>query len=170
MKALLFAAALALPTAATAQSAKCLTSPEAEGLITYALPSAVRAISGQCAKTLPATASLVQTGALIAARYQPDADRAWPVAKTAFDKMSGIKLTETLGEAGAKGLLETAFSTGLAENIKPKDCPVIDRILTALEPLPAKNMSMLLLTAIELGGKGDKKPPISICPAPATGN
>lgn len=170
MKAFLFAAALALPTAATAQSAKCLTPPEAQGLITYALPSAIRAISGQCAKTLPATASLIQTGPLIAARYQPDADRAWPLARNAFDKMSGIKLTETLGEAGAKGLLETAFSTGLADNVKPKDCPVIDRILAALEPLPAKNMSMLLLAAIELGGKGDKKPPLSICAASATGN
>lgn len=169
MKALLFAATLAIPTAATAQT-KCLTSPEAQGLITYALPSAIRAISGQCAKTLPATSSLTQAGPLIAARYQPDADRAWPMAKTAFDKMSGIKLTETLGEAGAKGLLETAFSSGLAENIKPKDCPVIDRILAALEPLPARNMSMLLLAAIELGGKGEKKPPLSICPAPATGN
>jgi hypothetical protein len=162
-------AALGLPASATAQAAgkSCLTRVEAEGLMTYNMPAMVRGISSKCATVLPATAPLVQAGTVTAARYQPDADKAWPVAKTAFDKVAGVKMSELIGDAGIQKLMETTISTGLASSVKTKDCATIDRILDILQPLPAKNMAMLITAMLELGSQGDKAkaPPFTICEA-----
>lgn len=164
--AIIACALLALPGQAVAQSAKsCLAPLEAEALVTYALPSAIRAIATKCTAALPATASLVQSGPILAARYQLDADKAWPVARQAFDKVSGIELTKVLGEAGTKGLIETALGTGLTEKVKPGDCSKIDRFIDILEPLPTRNMAMLITALMELGGSDDKKSPLKMCPA-----
>lgn len=163
----LIAAAIALPGSAMAQTAKsCLTGPEAEALITYGLPSAIRSLTTKCATSLPATAALVQSGPIIAGRYQIEADKAWPVARLAFDKVSGFDLTKALGEPGAKGLIDAAFGAGLAEKVKPADCSKVDRVINILEPLPAKNMAMLIAALMEFGAQGKSKPPLSICPVP----
>ena len=168
MRMMMLAAALALPSAAVAQSAKsCLPPAQAEALITFALPSLVRGVTKHCAKTLPPTASLVQSGPLIASRYQIEADRAWPGAREAVDMLAGMKISETLGEAGARGMLETVFETELAGEIKPKDCPVIESVMRGLEPLPAKNISMIVVAVLQVSTKADKKDPFNICPAPA---
>jgi hypothetical protein len=160
--------ALFLPGTAVAQSAAvCLSSPEAEALVTYALPSAIRAMTTRCASVLPATTALVQSGPIIAARYQPDADRAWPVARVAFDKVSGLPLAGLLGEPGAKGLIDAAFGAGLAEKVKPEDCGKVDRMINILEPLPAKNMAMLITALMEFGNASRRtKAPLNVCPAP----
>ena len=160
---------LLLPGAAIGQSATaCLTSPEAEALVTYALPSAIRAMTTKCAAVLPATTALVQSGPIIAARYQSEADRAWPVAKVAFDKVSGLQLASILGEPGAKGLVDAAFGAGLAEKVKTDDCSKVDRMINILEPLPAKNMAMLITALMEFGSAGKPaKSPLNLCPAPS---
>lgn len=159
---------LLLPGVAVGQSATaCLSSTEAEALVTYGLPSAIRAMTSKCVAVLPATTALVQSGPIIAARYQSDADRAWPVARVAFDKVSGLQLTSLLGESGAKGLVDAAFGAGLAEKVKPTDCGKVDRMINILEPLPAKNMAMLITALMEFGSAG--KPavlPLNLCPAP----
>lgn len=166
--------ALSLPSTAIAQTqSTCLTRVEAESLMTFALPSAMRALTKHCTPNLPATSALVQSGPLIAARYQPDADKAWASAKVGFDKLSGLKLSEQLGEEAAKGLIQAGFGAGLVEQIKPQDCVQVDRFVDILQPLPAKNMAMLLTAFMELGG--NKKPagksPFNICPAaPKSGN
>ena len=162
----------ALPGQAVAQSAKsCLTPPEAEALVTYALPSAVRAVTTKCSPLLPATTALAQSGPVIAARYQVDADKAWPVARLAFDKMSGLDLAKTLGEPAARGLIDAAFGAGMAEKVKPGDCSKIDRLVDILQPLPTRNMAMLITTLMELGtGVKQKKPPFKMCAAPNGGN
>ena len=157
-----------LPGAAIGQSATtCLTSSEAEALVTYGLPSAIRAMTVKCAAVLPATTALVQSGPIIAARYQGDADRAWPVARVAFDKASGFHLTSLLGETGAKGLVDSAFGAGLAEKVKSDDCSKVDRMINILEPLPAKNMAMLITALIEFRSAGKpSKLPLNLCSAP----
>ena len=173
MKHILVGAALfALPSQAVALSAKaCLTPVEAEALVTYALPSALRAMTKKCAPVLPATTALIKSGPVIAARYQVDADKAWPVARVAFDKVSGLELAGILGDPAAKGLIEAAFATGLADKVKPEDCPKVDRFIDILEPLPTHNMAMLITTLIDIGQEKDRKnSPLNICPAQAGGN
>lgn len=167
---LIIAALAAVPGQAVAQSARaCLTQPEAEALVTYALPSAIRAMTTKCTPVLPATTALIQSGPIIAARYQIEADKAWPVARLAFDKVSGLDLTGTLGEPAARGLIEAAFGTGLAEKVKSEDCPKVDRLVDILEPLPARNMAMLVTTLMELGSaEKHKKSPLQMCPEVAS--
>lgn len=160
----------ALPTTAIAQvqDKTCLTRGEAEGLMTYSLPSIVRAMSGKCAATLPATAPLVQAGGVTSARYQPDADKAFPTAKLAFDKLAGTKMSEIIGDAGTEKLIQATISTGVASKIQAKDCGTIDRVLDILQPLPAKNMAMLFTAIMELGAnsKEAQESPLHLCAAP----
>lgn len=165
-------AIVALPSQAVAQSAKsCLTPPEAEALVTYALPSAVRAVTTKCTSVLSATTALIQAGPVIAARYQVEADKAWPVARVAFDKMSGFDFTKSLGEPAARGLIDAVLGAGLAEKVKPADCPKVDRLVDILQPLPTRNMAMLIATLMEFGAADkQKRPPFKMCSAAASGN
>lgn len=169
--AIAFAVMLALPCAASAQTAKaCLTQAETEALAIYTLPSAIRAATGKCMATLQATAALIQSGPVIAARYQFDADKAWPDARAAFDKAAGMELTRLLGEVAAKSLVDSAIGTGLAGRLKANDCNKVDRMIDILEPLPARNMAMLMVAFLEFGMAG--KPgsaPFRICAQPGDG-
>lgn len=167
---LIIAALAAVPGQAVGQSAKsCLTQPEAEALVTYALPSAIRGLTTKCTPVLPATTALIQSGPIIAARYQIEADRAWPVAQLAFGKISGLDLAGTFGEPAARGLVDAAFGAGLAEKVKPDDCPKIDRLVDILEPLPARNMAMLVTTLMEFGDAEKRgKSPLRMCPEVAS--
>ena len=158
-------AVLALPSAATAQiaGAACLSRSEAEGLMTYALPGVVRSLSTKCAAALPATAPLILGGTVTAGRYQPEADKAWPVAKSAFDKLAGAKMSDLLGDAATQKLLSATITTGVVSKVKLTDCAAIDRILDLLQPLPTANMAMLATALVEFGKKDS---PIKVCPAP----
>ncbi len=160
-------ALVALPNAAVAQVFKtqCVSRAEAEGLMRYALPEVVRSLSARCTAYLPATASLVQAGAVMAARYQPEADKAWPVAKSAFDTMSGIKMSAMLGDGATQKLINTTISSGLSEKVSPARCAGMDRIIDALQPLPPANMASVAAALVEMEAKPDS--PVRICPAPA---
>jgi hypothetical protein len=162
---------ISLPTIACAQAAPpCLTADEAQGLMTYALPSVVLSLRKQCFTSLPATAPLIQAGPLMAARYQPDADAAWPIAQTAIDKLSGMKLAAIMGPTAGKGLVDLVVADGLTNQIKPDDCPLIDRMIDTVQPLPAKNMAALVTAMMELLGHKQAKPgPIKICPTSKSG-
>ncbi len=167
---LIIAALAAVPGQAVGQSAKsCLTQPEAEALVTYALPSAIRGLATKCTLALPATTALIQSGPIIAARYQIEADKAWPVARLAFGKISGLDLTDTFGEPAARGLVDAALGAGLVERVKSDDCPKIDRLVDILEPLPARNMAMLVTTLMEFGDVEKRgKSPLRMCPEVAS--
>jgi hypothetical protein len=160
-------ALVVLPSQATAQvfRTQCVSRGEAEGLMTFALPEVVRSLSVRCAPHLPATAPLVQAGTVMAARYQVEADKAWPVAKSAFDTMSGVKMSPLLGDAATQKLINTTISTGLADKITPERCSGLDRIIDALQPLPTANMAIVAAALVEMGGKSDS--PVRICPAPS---
>jgi hypothetical protein len=165
-----FGALLSLSATAPAQmfGINCLERPEAEGLMTYALPSIITGIAAQCTQSLPATAALVQSGPIIAARYQIDADKAWPIARAAIDKMTGFKIASSIGEVGTKKMIKSTLSQGIAQRIKPADCPKIDRLLNILQPLPAQNMAAFFVAIMEFTDSKDSKNPIKICPVPLT--
>jgi hypothetical protein len=160
-----WALSLSLPTLASAQAAPpCLTPEEAQGLMTYALPSVVLGLRKQCLASLPATAPLIQAGPLMAARYQPDADAAWPVAQVAIDKLVGMKLAGLAGPQATKGLIERVVGEGLTHQIKSADCSLIDRMVDTVQPLPTRNMAVLVTSIMELmSHKQDKPGPFNIC-------
>ena len=166
---ILIALVATLPANAVAQTSArgCLSGEEAEGLVTYALPAAVRALSVHCTKTLPATAPLILSGLVTAARYQVDADKAWPIASGAFDKISGIPVAKLMGEKALKPLIEKTISDGIIQNLQPQECFRLDRFINILQPLPTRNMAMLITALVETGSPATRaKLPITLCAVP----
>jgi hypothetical protein len=157
-------AVLVLPFNALAQSSTCLNREEADGLVTFALPTLIRGVAQQCITSLPATAPLVQAGSITAARYQVDADRAWPIARVAFDKVAGLPLAGLAGEAGVKMLVQQGFARAISQEMNADDCATADALINILQPLPARNMAMLITTLMGAGSKTlSARLPVKIC-------
>jgi len=165
----LSAMAATMPASAIAQAAEkpCIEPAEAQALLTFMLPGAFEALSDQCRTALPADSVLSRSGKVLAARYRPEADAAWPVARQAFGKMSDASIMKLLDDATLKKLVSAGIAGELPKQVKTKDCGTVDRFVAALEPLPAKNVAMLLGALIEVGARadvqGNKSSPFNIC-------
>jgi hypothetical protein len=164
------AAALWLGLAATGAHAAqvaakpCVPAADAEALFLSLAPDMLRQIGTKCAATLPATALIRRTGGPFLAKYDAAAPAAWPGAKQALVKILGPQSTEMMNTEMGPSLVKSMMAPMLAEEIKPKDCPAIDRVLTNIEPLPPRNAAALVVTLLQLssGNKRDGKLPI--CP------
>lgn len=167
MKLLAALLAAATPGAAIAQGNACLQPREAEDLVVFVLPSLLGGMARKCGPLLPKGAMLTQSGASLAQRYRPDADAAWPRAKTAFVKISGQdKSMGFLSDEVLRSVIEEASTAAIVSEFKAKDCTMIDRFVDALSPLPARNMGKLVALLLEVGA-GEAKSPMQICEAPA---
>jgi hypothetical protein len=157
------------PAAAIAAEAEkpCMEPAEAQALVTFILPGAFDALTDQCKATLPADAVLTRSGKALAERYRPEADAAWPIAKMAFSKVTDTSVLKLLDDATLKKLVLAGIAGELPKQVKPKDCVTVDRFVTALEPLPAKNIALLLGALIDLGSREDgrsaRPSPFKIC-------
>jgi hypothetical protein len=62
-------------------------------------------------------------------------------------------------------LIGAMMAPMLAKEIKPADCPKVDRVVSLLSPLPARNTAgiLVLLFTLRTQGKRDKAP-FTICP------
>lgn len=146
-------ALLATPPAAAQQ--RCLTAPEAEALALVTMPDIIRQTGVVCATRLPATSLLRQPDGAFIARYDAAADKAWPAARAAIVKLSDPAIEALLGSDYARPLLTTLISPLLVGRIAIGDCPVIDRLVTQLAPLPPKNTAGVIVTALQYL-KGEK--------------
>ena len=162
------AAGLALasiPSLVQAQaSATCVSRAEANALFANTLPDITEGLRDKCASTLPANAFLATQGSSLVARYRASAPADWTLARSAFVKMMGakdataVKMVAALPDQALKGLLGAAFSVVVADDIKVKDCPNIDRFVAALSPLPAANVAEIVTGLISMGGSGKSEP------------
>jgi hypothetical protein len=167
MKLLAALLSAAMPGAAVAQSSTCLQAKEAEDLVVFVLPSLLDGMTRRCGPLLPRTAALTVSGSSLAQRYRPDADAAWPNAKTAFVKISGQeKSMGFLSDDVLRGVIQEASTAAIVSEFKAKDCTMIDRFVDALSPLPARNMGKLVALLLEVGA-GEAKSPMQICEAHA---
>ncbi len=167
--------AMALPAAATAQSAKqCLTPKEAHGLISFALPDIITSISSKCAPSLGPDGFLTRSGKDLSDRYRAAAAPSWPSAKLALRKFVGpeAEFLDSMPDEALKGFFGAGVSTSIVKDVKPEQCGDIDRVLKLLSPLPPENMSQLVGILLEMGARpkaqaaaAKTKAPFSICPA-----
>ncbi len=161
-----------LPVSAMAAEAEkpCLEAAEAQALLVFILPGTFTQVSDQCRDALPPTSTLTRVGRTLATRYQPEAEAAWPLARAAFGKMSDPAMLKLLGDDTLKKLVSAGVASGITKAIKPKDCGTVDQFVAALEPLPARNMAMLVGALMEAGSKmdanGNRNSPFKICPKP----
>lgn len=168
-----FAALLSLaasPTIAQAQATSaCLTRAEANALFANTMPDLVEGMTKKCQALLPKSAFLPTQGAALVARYKAAPTADWALAKSGFVKMMGqeddaaSKMMAALPDEAVRALLGTAFGVAIAEKVKAKDCPMIDRFIGALSPLPPSNIATIVTELMLIGAK-EEKDPLKICP------
>ena len=83
---ILLGANLALTQAQVAQAADCLSEPEVNGLISFALPSVLDGTIKACKPHLAADGYFATRGGEFVARYAARKGN-WPIAKAAFLKL-----------------------------------------------------------------------------------
>lgn len=146
---------------------KCIPPVQAEALITYILPKAVKAAQSKCELTLPSRSALMQEQSERMIEYQEASEAAWPNAKAAVGVIAGDKFPGELDDALIRPLADAIFTGLIAEEIKPKDCGLIDKIYGDLAPMPSSNIASLTVTIIQAATKNDEKKDLPICNAPA---
>jgi hypothetical protein len=150
-----------------AQDKPCLTPAEADAVFTALAPSMLQAVRGACEKELPGNAYLVARGDELIARYAVRAGPAKPAAAAAFGKIVGPEakgmITPELFDAMAAPMVASMLSA----DIKPDTCPTINRVAELLDPLPAANLSGLVVLVVELAAKDKKDSRLPICKAGA---
>jgi hypothetical protein len=162
---------VAAPTAAQAQTTTCLTEPEATALFEYALPELLNSVAKTCGPALPKSAFLTSQAAELVARYRASGGTSWPLAKAAFlksagDDEEGAKVLAALPDDAMKSLLGAGLAAAITGDIKPADCERADKLIAALAPLPAANLSTILVQLISLtGGEAGKDNDFQICKA-----
>lgn len=164
VRAALAASLVAGSMASAAQPAAepCLQPREAEDLVLFMLPSLVDAMRRKCGPMLPAGAILSRSGGVISGRYRPDSTAAWPSAKIAFGKISGGEPLSFLSDELNRKIIEEASSAAIVADFQAKDCAIMDRLMGALEPLPARNVAQLVGLFLEIRESRGKSP-MNIC-------
>ena len=167
MRALLAVALVASP--ATAQTA-CLTGPEAEAITQVALPEIIRDAGRVCA-ALPPTSLLRRPSGAFIAKYDAEADRAWPAARAALGKLSDPAVAPLLDSNFARPLVTSLVAPQVTGQLQASDCPTLDRLVTLIEPLPARNTAGIVVATLQYlkaeraRGKRNDIPDLPVCAA-----
>ena len=163
------AAATALWLAAGATTAQaavtpCLSEPEAEAVMVTVLPDIIDAVGKACSAALPPEATLRGGLATLVGRYRAEAPAAWPLAKGGLAKFMGDQLPGVDPDV-LRPLVGALIGPVVAKDIKPGDCPKVERVVGLLSPLPARNTAGIVVMLFTLGTQGKPgKAPFTICP------
>lgn len=152
MKRLLFAAASLAWIASSAASAAtpCVTTPEATSIALVAMPEVIHQVGQICSARVSASSLLRQPNSAFLARYQAEADRAWPAARAALGRVAGPDISPLLQSDFTRPVLVSLLAPALADAVQPKDCAEIDRIVTLAQPLPPANAAGLIVATLKL--------------------
>ena len=138
----------AIPTTALAQT-PCLSRTEAEAITLVAFPDIIRE-TGRVCTALPASSLVRRNSGAFIARYEAEADRAWPAARDAIAKLSDPQIALLLLQSDyARPLITPLMALQVVGRIQPTDCPTIDRIVTLLEPLPPRNTAGIVVASVQ---------------------
>ncbi|KTT74632.1 hypothetical protein [Sphingomonas endophytica] len=164
------AALLAAPPAAA--QTPCLSGTEAEAIALVTMPEIIRDAGRVCA-ALPASSLLRRTSGAFLDKYDREAERAWPSARTAIAKLSDPAVELLLLSDYARPMLTSILAPQITGRIQPSDCPTLDRLVTLLEPLPARNTAGIVVATLQYlkaekaKGKRSTIPDLPVCAAGA---
>ena len=163
----LVAAALWLGMAsASAQQAAtpCITEAEGEALFQVMLPDVIREMGRVCV-ALPPRSFLRQPDAAFMARITAGVAPAMPAAQGGIRKLLGPQGAALADSPFAIPTARAIFVPLAARQIKPADCPGLDKIVGNLAPLPPRNLAAVFVALALLGGDEEKRGPrLPICP------
>lgn len=162
-------AMMSMTATAYAQTARsCVTDTEAQSLFAYLMPDALTGVLKTCRPHLPATSYMVVHGEDAVARYQAAASGHWPTARAAFLKIAGAdhddeaKVIAGMSDAALRPFVGEALAGTVAKDVKPADCPKIDRFVAALAPIAPANVAELITSLVLLAG-GKEKDDLKLC-------
>ena len=167
----LFVTIALLAAPAAAQAKPCLNNAEAESLALVALPEIIRETGRVCTARLPSASLIRRPDGPLILKYQDAADRAWPSARSAIVKLSDPAADLLLASDYARPVLTSIVVPLIVGRIDLNDCGTIDRLVTQLEPLPARNTASIVVTVLhylkmnERGGGKSGVPALPLCPA-----
>ncbi len=166
-----FVAAAALIAATSAQAQEqCIPQREAEALFLALAPTVIASVATTCAPVLPPNALLRRSVGPLTAKFAAESDAAWPAAKEGLRKLVGPEASQMVDSELARPMVTAMIAPMLAKDVKAKDCPNIDRILTLIDPLPAKNTAALVVAILDMSGKakgGRGRSALVLCPQAA---
>lgn len=169
---LLAAAALTLPGIAAAQSnAACIPQREAEALFLYMAPEVIRQTGVKCAANLPANALMRRQNGAFLAKFQAESAGAWPLARNAIARIAGADIRQILDSQFAQPVVAAMVAPLLTAEIRAQDCGSIERVVSLIEPLPARNAAALVTTIVQLAGTdrdAGRRLPLTVCAPGAT--
>jgi hypothetical protein len=128
----------------------CIAPTQAESLFLALAPGLVGTVAATCASSLPPTALLRTRVSQLTAKYTAESDRAWGAARESLKQLAGPDAAQLLDSDLARPMVMSLVAPLLAKEIKPAACPDIDRILTLIDPLPARNTAGLIVAIVEL--------------------
>jgi hypothetical protein len=158
------AAFMTLTSPAMAQAQKmpgCLTDSEASALFTFVIPEAIDGVSKKCSASLPESAFLRAHSVETVTRFRTAAASSWPAARAAFLKVGGggddAKQIAELPDSALQPFVAATIAQIVSKDLKPADCPKVDRFVAALAPIPAPNVAELITSLMILVGtkRGD---------------
>lgn len=158
-------AGVAASTVASAQTARpCINEPEAEALFQVMLPDMIREMGRVCA-ALPPRAFLLQPDTAFMARINAGIAPAMPAAQAGIRKLLGPQGQAIADSQFAIPTVRAIFVPMIGQQIKPADCPGIDRIVTNLAPLPPRNLAAVFVALAQLSQNDEKRGPrLPLCP------
>lgn len=163
------AGAASAQTRAPAAARPCLNGPDAEAVFLAVAPAAIKAAAVQCTSALPRTAFLIQPDPAFLNRMVAASAAAWPRAQGAAERFAGPDLGPLFQSEAMRPALGAMLGALAVADLKPADCPKVDRMLTLLSPLPPRNIAALGVTILQYvqddarrRGKTSKVP---LCPA-----
>ncbi|MES2753957.1 MAG: hypothetical protein V4659_04755 [Pseudomonadota bacterium] len=145
----------------------CLTGPEAEAVFLAVAPPALKVAGLTCAASLPPGALLRQPSGAFVAKLEAASDAAWPAARGAIGKLAGPAVAPLLDSELARPALAGIIAPLIVADLKPADCPKLDRLLTLLSPLPARSIAALGVTILQYAqddARRGKQPKLPLCP------
>jgi hypothetical protein len=143
--------ALSLMMGSTAAAATpCVTPDEATSITLVALPAIIRQVGTICAAHLPPSALLRQPSSVFVAKYEAEADRAWPDAQTALERVAGPDVAPLLQSEFTRPMLTSLLAPALIGTVHPSDCGKVEGIADDLQPLPPRNTARLIVSTLQL--------------------
>lgn len=155
--------------AAQTPARKCLSGPQAEAVFLAIAPAAIKVAGVTCTNALPPSALLRQPAGPFLGKMQAASDGAWPGAIDAVRGLAGPDIAPLLDSDVMRPMLGGLIAPLIVADLKPQDCPKLERILALLSPLPPRNIAALGVTILQYAqddarrrGKSSKVP---LCPA-----
>lgn len=150
---------LAQPAIAAPVAPSDLPPPEEmAAAIQYAMPHLIKGTMTACGDTLAPEGFLNANADRLEAKFAAGAEAYWPQAKSVLltfaskkeGRASNVDLMAQLPDEALQPLVGSIVSMLIAQEIKPKSCGDIERVVALFDPLPPENIGGLVAFAIEM--------------------